>query len=144
MLYPNDYSLGNLTLHYWIGKGQQALAEGESGILRNAQILGAAWNSVKLSVWVAFLVGMFGIFIGYAVVKGRGTMLSSALEQQSFLSLFDSQHRVRGALPFPLHPKDRAHPVPLRNLSSPGPGLHGQKSSFLRKVGDFLHASSGW
>ena len=85
MLYPNDYSLGNLTLHYWIGKGQQALAEGESGILRNAQILAAAWNSVKLSVCVALLVGMFGIFIGYAVVKGRGTMLSSTLEQQSFL-----------------------------------------------------------
>ena len=85
MLYPNDYSFGNLTLHYWIGKGQQALAEGESGILRNTQILEAAWNSVKLSVLVAFLTGMFGIFIGYAVVKGRKTWLSFILEQQSFL-----------------------------------------------------------
>lgn len=85
MLYPNDYSLGNLTLHYWIGEGQQALAEGERGILRNAQILGAAWNSVRLSILVALLTGMFGIFIGYAVVKGRKTFLSSVLEQQSFL-----------------------------------------------------------
>jgi len=85
MLYPNDYSLGNLTLHYWQGKGNLALAEGESGILRNIQILGAAWNSIKLSVIVALLTGMMGILIGYAVVKGRKTRLSSLLEQQSFL-----------------------------------------------------------
>jgi iron(III) transport system permease protein len=85
MLYPNDYSLGNLTLHYWQGKSNPALAEGESGILRNIQILGAAWNSVKLSVIVALITGMIGIFIGYVVVKGRKTWLSTLIEQQSFL-----------------------------------------------------------
>ena len=85
MLYPNDYSLGNLTLHYWVGKSNPALAEGESGILRNLQILGAAWNSIKLSVIVAVLTGLIGVLIGYAVVKGRGSKLSSLLEQQSFL-----------------------------------------------------------
>lgn len=85
MLYPNDYSLGNLTLHYWIGKSQAALAEGESGILRNAQILGAAWNSIRLSVIVALITGIMGILIGYAVVKGRKTRLAVILEQGSFL-----------------------------------------------------------
>ena len=85
MLTPNDYSFGNLTLHYWIGKSTAALAEGESGILRNAQILGAAWNSIKLSVLVALLTGMIGIFIGYVVVKSRKTWFSALLEQQSFL-----------------------------------------------------------
>ena len=85
MLYPNDYSLGNLTLHYWIGMSQAALAEGESGILRNAQILGAAWNSIRLSVIVALITGMMGILIGYAVVRGRKTRLAAALEQGSFL-----------------------------------------------------------
>ena len=85
MLYPNDYSLGNLTLHYWIGKSQAALAEGESGILRNAQILGAAWNSIRLSVIVALTTGIAGILIGYAVVKGRRTRLAAVLEQGSFL-----------------------------------------------------------
>ena len=82
---PDDYSLGNLTLHYWIGKSQAALAEGESGILRNAQILGAAWNSIRLSVIAALLTGMMGILIGYAVVRGRKTRLAAALEQGSFL-----------------------------------------------------------
>ncbi|MDD4997176.1 MAG: ABC transporter permease subunit, partial [Syntrophales bacterium] len=85
MLYPNDYSPGNLTLHYWIGKGQTALAEGESGILRNVQILGAAWNSIRLSVIVALITGMMGILIGYAVVRGRKTKLAVVLEQGSFL-----------------------------------------------------------
>ncbi len=85
MLYPNDYSLGNLTLHYWIGKSQAALAEGESGILRNAQILGAAWNSIRLSVIVALATGLMGILIGYAVVRGRKTHLAAVLEQGSFL-----------------------------------------------------------
>jgi iron(III) transport system permease protein len=85
MLYPNDYSLGNLTLHYWIGASQEALAEGESGILRNSQILGAAWNSIRLSVIVALITGLMGILIGYAVVKGRKTKLAALLEQGSFL-----------------------------------------------------------
>jgi len=85
MLYPNDYSLKNLTLHFWVGKSTPALAEGESGILRNLQILGAAWNSIELSVIVALLTGMTGIFIGYAAVKGRGTWLATLVEQGSFL-----------------------------------------------------------
>jgi iron(III) transport system permease protein len=85
MLYPDDYSLGNLTLHYWIGASQAALAEGESGILRNVQILGAAWNSIRLSVIVALTTGIMGILIGYAVVKGRKTRLAAVLEQESFL-----------------------------------------------------------
>lgn len=85
MLYPNDYSLKNLTLHFWIGKSNPALAEGESGILRNPQILGAAWNSVELSVIVSLITGIIGIFIGYAVVKGRKTWLATLVEQESFL-----------------------------------------------------------
>jgi iron(III) transport system permease protein len=85
MLYPNDYSLKNLTLHFWIGKSDPALAEGESGILRNLQILGAAWNSLELSVLVALVTGLAGIFIGYVAVKGRKTWLAALVEQGSFL-----------------------------------------------------------
>ncbi len=85
MLYPNDYSLKNLTLHFWVGKSDPALAEGESGILRNLQILGAAWNSIELSVIVALLTGLIGIFVGYVVAKGRKTWLAIIVEQGSFL-----------------------------------------------------------
>jgi len=85
MLYPDDYSFRNLTLHYWIGESDPVFAEGEQGVLRNSLILGAVWNSIKLSVLVALITGMMGIFIGYGVVKGRGTFLSRFLEQQAFL-----------------------------------------------------------
>ncbi|HSB82586.1 MAG TPA: iron ABC transporter permease [Candidatus Methylomirabilis sp.] len=85
MRYPDDYSLGNLTLHYWIGASDPRFAEGEMGILRNGSILGGAWNSIKLSVIVAALGGLLGILIGYVVVGGRGGCLARLLEQQAFL-----------------------------------------------------------
>jgi iron(III) transport system permease protein len=84
-LYPNDYSLRHLTLLFWIGKANTAFAEGEAGILRNPAILGAAWNSIKLALTASILAGFLGIFIGYAVVKGRNTRLSHAVEQMFFL-----------------------------------------------------------
>jgi iron(III) transport system permease protein len=84
-LYPSDYSLQHLTLLFWIGEANTAFAEGEAGILRNPLIMGAAWNSIKLALTASVLAGLFGIFIGYAVVKGRHTRLSAAVEQMSFL-----------------------------------------------------------
>jgi len=84
-LYPDDYSLGNLTLLFWIGEGNTAFAEGEAGILRNPAILEAAWISIKLALSASILAGLLGIFIGYAVVKGRGTRLAQAVEQTAFL-----------------------------------------------------------
>jgi iron(III) transport system permease protein len=85
MRYPDDYSLGNLTLHYWIGASDPQLAEGEMGILRNSGILGGAWNSLKLSVIVAAVGGLMGVLVGYVVVGGRGGWLARVLEQQAFL-----------------------------------------------------------
>ncbi len=84
-LYPDDYSLKHLTLLYWIGKGGTEFAEGEAGILRNRLILKAAWNSIKLALTASIISGFFGVFIGYAVVKGRGTKLSKLVEQTSFM-----------------------------------------------------------
>ncbi|MCD6123070.1 MAG: iron ABC transporter permease [Spirochaetales bacterium] len=84
-LYPDDYSFKHLTFLYWIGKGGTMFAEGEAGILRNRLILKAAWNTVKLALTASILSGFFGIFIGYAVVKGRGTKLAKLVEQTSFL-----------------------------------------------------------
>ena len=84
-LYPSDYSLRHLTLLFWIGEANTAFAEGEAGILRNPLILGAAWNSIKLALTASVIAGLFGIFIGYAVVKGRHTRLAAAVEQMSFL-----------------------------------------------------------
>ncbi len=84
-LYPGNYSVKNLTHLFWLGKGGTAFAEGEAGILRNPEILQTAWNSVKLALSSSLLAGFLGIFIGYAVVKGRKERLPKLLEQISFL-----------------------------------------------------------
>ncbi|MBW1980553.1 MAG: iron ABC transporter permease [Deltaproteobacteria bacterium] len=84
-LYSSDYSLEHLTLLFWIGKGGTAFAEGEAGLLRNRAIIKAAWNSIKLALVASCFAGFFGIFIGYAVVKGRNTRLAHLVEQTSFL-----------------------------------------------------------
>ncbi|MCW9050507.1 MAG: iron ABC transporter permease [Deltaproteobacteria bacterium] len=84
-LYPGDYSLKHLTLLFWLGEANTAFAEGEAGILRNPAILEAAWISIKLALTASVLAGFIGIFIGYAVIRGRNTRLSSVVEQMSFL-----------------------------------------------------------
>lgn len=84
MRYEGRYTLSNLTLHYWTGAGDPALAEGQPGIFRSAFILGAIGNSVKLSMITALVCGVLGIMLGYAVVRMRGTLLSRSIEFLSF------------------------------------------------------------
>lgn len=84
-LYTSDYSLHHLTTLFWIGQANTTFAEGEAGLLRNPAILKAAWNSIKLALAASVAAGFLGIFIGYAVAKGRHTRLARTLEQMSFL-----------------------------------------------------------
>ena len=86
MLYEGNYSLSNLSLHYWINPGGDTrFAEGSMGLLRDPMILKTAWNSIRLSVLTAIITAVIGILLGYAIVKGRGTRLSRLVEQMAFL-----------------------------------------------------------
>ncbi|MCP4399147.1 MAG: iron ABC transporter permease [bacterium] len=85
MRYEGQYGFDNLTLHYWLGKANPALADGQPGIFRNPFILGAVKNSVLLAVCTAFASGILGILLGYAVVRNRGHLLSRAVENLSFV-----------------------------------------------------------
>ncbi len=85
MLHANDYSLSNLTLHFWIGESNPRIADGLEGILRSGQTWASTWNSVALATVVASITAVLGIFLGYATVKGRGTLLSKIVEQMAFL-----------------------------------------------------------
>ncbi len=85
MLRDGDYSLANLTLHYWGGEPTRSIGEGEPGILLSPSVHGAAWNSIKLSIVTAIICAFLGLLLGYAIVKGRGTRLSRTVEQISFL-----------------------------------------------------------
>lgn len=86
MLENNDYGIGNFTLHWWTTEGGiRRYAEGEVGILRNDLIFDAAQHSVLLAALTALVVGVVGLLLGYAIVKGRNTWVAKVLEQLSFL-----------------------------------------------------------
>ncbi len=85
MLRTGDYSLSNFTLAHWIGKGDIKINSGEPGVLLNHKIWMGAWNSIRLSILTAFFTALFGVILGYAIVKGRGTRLSKLVEQISFI-----------------------------------------------------------
>jgi len=81
---PGDYSIKNMTTQFWIGPGSEDVGGGEPGILLNKYIYLGLWNSVKLSVIVAFVAGTIGALAGYAVVKARGTRLASLVNNLAF------------------------------------------------------------
>jgi iron(III) transport system permease protein len=85
MLRSGDYSFDNFTLAHWIGQGDLSINNGEPGVLLNAKIFKGAWNSIKLSLFTALFTAFFGVILGYAIVKGRGTRLSRLVEQLAFV-----------------------------------------------------------
>lgn len=85
MKYPDDYSLRNLTLHFWAGASQPPLADGEPGILRNRSILAAAGNSLRLAVSVSCLTALAGLFVAQLIVRCRATLAGLLLDQLTFL-----------------------------------------------------------
>ena len=84
MFRANDYSLGNLTLHYWIGGATESLQTGDPGILNNPRIHEALWNSLKLGFSASIVNGLLGLLVGYAIVRSRGSVMAKALEGISF------------------------------------------------------------
>ncbi len=81
---PGEYSLKGLTAHFWVGESDIDIAYGEPGIVHSPGILTALWNSIKLGVLAAACNGLFGLMVGYAAVRGRGTLLSKWLEGVAF------------------------------------------------------------
>lgn len=84
MLLPDNYSISNLTAHFWIGKSDAMISSGEPGIFRNRGILRATVNSIKLGVFASVINAFLGLLIGYSVVKNRGTRISRLIEGVAF------------------------------------------------------------
>jgi len=84
MRLPGDYSLSNLTLHFWVGESDYLISSGEPGVFRNAGIWNGVWNSMRLGIIAAVSNGVLGLLIGYTVVRNRGTKLAASLEAISF------------------------------------------------------------
>ena len=84
LIVPGDYHLANFTLEYWIGDGSIDETYAEPGVFQSDNILSSLWNSIKLGLSAALFNGIIGLFVGYAVVRGRGTLLANWLEGIAF------------------------------------------------------------
>jgi iron(III) transport system permease protein len=76
---------GGLTAHFWIGASDPAFAQGQRGVLRSPEVLGAAWNTLLIGLTVAALAAVFGLLIGYLVARGRAGWLGDLVGLLSFL-----------------------------------------------------------
>ncbi len=82
---PGNYSLSNMTLHFWIGTEDSAYETGMiAGILLNDTMWKAVGRQVLLALVVAMIVGTSGMLIGYACVRRRGSRLSRMVESLAF------------------------------------------------------------
>lgn len=85
MLVRGRFDLGNLTLHFWVGISNPDIAHGEPGVLHNPIILGAIWNSIRLSVLSSIISAILGLIIAYLVVRNHKSITATLLDQISFL-----------------------------------------------------------
>ena len=85
MLFDGRYDLSNLTLHYWTGESDPNYAFGEPGVLHNEIILGATWNTLKLSFISAFIAAVVGLVIGYIIIRSRNRVIAKLLDQFAFV-----------------------------------------------------------
>ncbi|MFN7975675.1 MAG: iron ABC transporter permease [Acidobacteriota bacterium] len=79
------YALSNLTLHSWIGHSDVRYARGEPGILRNAEMWMATWNSVKMSVLQAGICVLVGLPLALVIHEGKPAWLTRLVEILTFV-----------------------------------------------------------
>ena len=85
MLIDGFFNLSNLTMHFWTGQSDPEIAMGEPGVLHNANILGAAWNTIELAFFSAVIASLIGLIIAYIVVRKEGNPLAKMLDQIAFI-----------------------------------------------------------
>ena len=85
MLRQGDYSLSNLTLHYWVGDPIENIMEGQPGIFKNENFINSLINSLKLTFVNGVFGTIFGQIIGYICAKGRGKLHGKVVEQLVFI-----------------------------------------------------------
>jgi iron(III) transport system permease protein len=85
MLRLGNYSLSNLTLHYWIGRGDPDIYYNAPGVFRNPMFYRVLWNSLKLVFMASFVTAVCGQLIGYVISRGRQLKSGKLVEQLVFI-----------------------------------------------------------
>ena len=85
---PGDWS--TFTTRYWLSTEPfEGSNKGDTiGILRSATMWQALGRSLGLSVLVSLFAGTFGILIGYAVARKRGSRAATLVSNLAFLPYF--------------------------------------------------------
>ncbi|MBS1897881.1 MAG: iron ABC transporter permease [Actinobacteria bacterium] len=81
---PGDFSPSNFTFDWWVGTGLDTLGF-PNGILLNAEVWKAMWNSLWIVGSSSILAGVVGLLVGYVVVRSNSRFISSGLRQMLFL-----------------------------------------------------------
>lgn len=76
---------GGFTTHFWLGESDPSIAQGQRGVLRNPQIVEAAFTTIGLGLAVALTAAVLGLAVGYTVTRLRWKPLTTALSTLSFL-----------------------------------------------------------
>ncbi len=82
---PGVYQFDNLTLEFWLGRGESSYKNGMiGGILFNKTVWSALGRQFLLAIFAGLFAGTVGLFIGYSVVRRRGTKLARYVESMAF------------------------------------------------------------
>ena len=79
--------LSGLTLHYWLGASDPAVAQGQAGVLRNPQVLSALGTTIALGLAVALVAVLLGLLLGYATSRLKGGWLADVIGQLAYLPI---------------------------------------------------------
>ncbi|MGN1203630.1 MAG: ABC transporter permease [Lachnospiraceae bacterium] len=85
MLKLGDFGFDNLTLHYWIGKGEQYIANGLPGVLRNPDFMNTMVNTLKLVLVTSVIAALCGQLVGYINSRGKGKLSGKVMDQLVFI-----------------------------------------------------------
>jgi iron(III) transport system permease protein len=85
MRVPGRFTLENFTLDFWIASRLETSVGFPQGVLRSPDLLHAAWNSLSIVGLAAVVCGVFGLLVGYLVVRTPSRRISAFLRQASFL-----------------------------------------------------------
>src|SRR5690606_19690220 len=74
-------------LHYWIGRSNAAIAQGQPGIWHNPGILSATAITVGLGVAVAITTTAVGLLVAFVLARYRDSIISAAINQLTLVPL---------------------------------------------------------
>ncbi|MBS3180584.1 MULTISPECIES: ABC transporter permease [unclassified Pseudoclavibacter] len=83
MRVPGSFAPDNFTLDFWIGTNLQTFGF-PNGILLNAEVLSAAFNTFWIVGLSSVMAGVVGLLVGYVIVRSESRLLSGTLRQMLF------------------------------------------------------------